>query len=32
VSRHSFYIRLVLLVAVLALASVLLGSEPWGPI
>jgi len=32
VARHSFYIRLILLVAVLALASVLLGSEPWGPI
>jgi hypothetical protein len=32
VSRHSFYVRLLLIIAVLTIASVVLGSEPWGPI
>jgi hypothetical protein len=31
VSRYTFYVRFALLVAVLAAASVLLGTEPWGP-
>jgi hypothetical protein len=31
VSRYTFYVRFALLVAVLATASVLLGTEPWGP-
>jgi hypothetical protein len=30
--RHALYLRLLLIVAVLALAAVVLGSEPWGPI
>jgi hypothetical protein len=32
VLRHSLSLRLLLLVALLALAAVVLGSEPWGPI
>jgi len=30
-SRTTFSVRLALLVALLAAASVLLGTEPWGP-
>jgi hypothetical protein len=29
--RTTFYIRLVLLIAILALLAVGLGAEPWGP-
>jgi hypothetical protein len=31
VSRFSFYVRFVALLAILATAAVVLGSEPWGP-
>jgi hypothetical protein len=31
VSRYSFYIRFTMLLAILAVASVALGTEPWGP-
>jgi hypothetical protein len=31
-TRHTLYLRLLLIVAVLSLAAVVLGSEPWGPI
>jgi hypothetical protein len=31
-SRYVSYSRLLLIVALLALAAVVLGSEPWGPI
>lgn len=30
-SRNTQYLRLVLLLAVLAAAAVVLGNEPWGP-
>ena len=30
-SRYTLYTRLVLIVAVLALAAWVLGNEPWGP-
>jgi hypothetical protein len=30
-SRHSQYLRIALLLAILATAAVVLGSEPWGP-
>ena len=30
-SRNTFYVRFALLVAVLAAASVFLGTDPWGP-
>jgi len=29
--RTSLYVRLVLLIAILAFAAVALGTEPWGP-
>jgi hypothetical protein len=29
--RTTFYVRLMLLIAILAFAAVALGSEPWGP-
>jgi hypothetical protein len=32
VSRHSFYVRFLLIVAVLAMAAIMLGADPWGPI
>jgi hypothetical protein len=31
VSRYSFYIRFTMLLAILAVAAVALGTEPWGP-
>jgi hypothetical protein len=31
VSRYAFYVRFTMLLALLAAASVLLGTEPWGP-
>jgi hypothetical protein len=32
VSRHSFYVRFVLVIALLAIAAIMLGGDPWGPI
>jgi hypothetical protein len=32
VSRSSFYIRFLLVLAILGTAAVLLGGDPWGPI
>jgi hypothetical protein len=29
--RTSLYVRLVMLIAILAFAAVALGTEPWGP-
>ena len=31
-SRSSYYIRFVLVLAILAAAAALLGADPWGPI
>jgi hypothetical protein len=31
-SRKASYLRVLLLIAVLALAAMALGNEPWGPI
>ncbi len=30
-SRHMFYVRFTVLVAILAAAAVFLGNDPWGP-
>ena len=30
-SRNTFYVRLALLIVVLALVASVLGSDPWGP-